>query len=69
MTVKPTPPRHVVALPASRGAGVNDDQVEMRSRLVFGLIDRGITNVDALLTLTDRMELGPDFDDEEASDE
>ena len=49
----------------TRGAGVSDGVIEMRSRLLFGLIDRGIKNEGTLLTLMDRLELGPDFDDEE----
>lgn len=49
----------------NRGAGVNDDQIEMRSRLMFGLLDRGIKDLETILTLTDRMELGPDFDAED----
>lgn len=52
----------------TRGAGVSDGVIEMRSRLMFGLIDRGIKDEDTIVTLMDRLELGPDFDTEEDAD-
>ena len=61
-TPKPGP---VIPLPAVRGAGVNQDSVEMRSRLMQLILSNGIKDVDSILTLMDRMELGPDFDEED----
>lgn len=49
------------------GAGVNNDVVEMRSRLMDLILRSEIREEGLILTLMDRMELGPDFDKEDES--
>lgn len=65
MSTTPTPAPFVPKREPALGAGVNNDGVEMRSRLMDLILRNGIRDVDVILTLMDRMELGPDFDDEE----
>lgn len=67
MTATATPGPFVPKREPALGAGVNNDAIEMRSRLLFGLVDRGIKDESTVLTLMDRMELGPDFDKEDES--
>lgn len=62
----PRPGPHVPNRVPTRGAGVNDDAIEMRSRLLFGLIDRGIKDEGTVLVFMDRLEIGPDFDEGDA---
>lgn len=62
--VKPSSPNPPIRV-LPRGAGVNHDDIEMRSRLMALLLSFGIKDEGVLLTLMDRMELGPDFDDDE----
>ena len=49
------------------GAGVNNDVIEMRSRLMDLVLRNGVKNRDDVIDFMDRMELGPDFDQEDES--
>lgn len=62
-TPKPGP---VIPLPAVRGAGVNQDSVEARSRIIALLLPHAagaITSVDDLLTVADYIEHGDEGDE------
>ena len=66
-TPKPGP---VIPLPAVRGAGVNQDSVEARSRVIAMLLPHAkdvITSLEGLLEVAEWIYLGP-TDDEEDSD-
>lgn len=67
MTVEIPKPGPVIPLPAVRGAGVNQDSVEARSRIVALILPHAkdaIRSVDDLLAVADWVALGP-VDDEE----
>ena len=67
MTTTPNPGPFVPKREPALGAGVNNDAIETRSRLMDLILRNGIRDEGTILTLMDRMELGPDFDKEDES--
>lgn len=68
MTTFPKP-GPVIPLPAVRGAGVNQDSVEARSRIVAMLVPMtkgAITSTEELLTVAEWILLGPDDEEDES---
>lgn len=63
----PSPGPFVPKREPALGAGVNNDAVEMRSRLMDLILRHGVKEESTVLVFMDRMELGPDFDQEDAS--
>lgn len=66
MTTTATPGPHIPKREPALGAGVNNDVIETRSRLMDLILRNGIRQESVILTLMDRMELGPDFDQEDS---
>lgn len=69
MTITPKP-GPVIPLPAVRGAGVNQDSVEARSRIIAMLLPHtrdAIRSVDDLLAVADYIEHGDDEEDPDVS--
>lgn len=67
-TTTPPKPGPVIPLPAVRGAGVNQDSVEARSRVIAMLLPHAkdvITSLEGLLEIAEWIYLGPTDDDEE----
>lgn len=67
MTTTATPGPFVPKREPALGAGVNNGVIEMRSRLMDLILRNSIRDEGTILTLMDRMELGPDFDKEDES--
>lgn len=70
MTTEIPKPGPVIPLPAVRGAGVNQDSVEARSRiaaLVLPYAKDAIRSTEDVLTITEWILLGPDDDEENES--
>lgn len=59
--VTPDPPVRVLPI---KGAGVNQDDIEKRSRIIGLLLSYGIKDADSLLTIAEWIELGTDGEDE-----
>lgn len=67
MTVEIPKPGPVIPLPAVRGAGVNQDSVEARSRIVSLVLPHAkdaIRSTEDVLTIAEWILLGPDEEGE-----
>lgn len=67
MTTTPNPGPFVPKREPALGAGVNDDRMEARSRIADMILRNGIRDEGFVMNLMDRIEIGPDFDQEDES--